>query len=116
MLSSMSRKEDQQNARRDAARIADGIVRGDLDLIEGCLDLVASLIAAGLERDKDALTLTGFCSDADAFPRSRARHLWDARALADNDAERARYIERWRDRVMAACRTLLTTLRDGHVH
>lgn len=96
--------------KRRGALLAAAILRGEVDLIGGCLDLVASLRAARLENDPDALRLVGFCSDTDAFPRGAARKLWNDDALAENDAERERYIDRWRETVVSACRALETKL------
>ena len=100
----------QQDEKRHCALLAAAILRGDADMVGASIDLVAALRAAGLERDPDALCLQGFCSDTDRFPRGTARALWNADALADNDAERERYIESWRRDVMAACRSLITKL------
>ena len=86
--------------------LARAMAHAEVDLIEGGHDLVSALRDAGLEHDPDALTLRGFCADTDAFPRHWVRHLWAADALAENDAKRERYIEKWRDKVVTACRAL----------
>lgn len=102
--------DPQQDERRRCALLARAILRGDADVIDGSLDLVAALQTAGLEHDSDARRLQGFCSDTDRFPRGRTRALWNADALAENDAERDRYVEAWRTEVMAVCRSLITKL------
>jgi hypothetical protein len=92
--------------KRHCALFAGAMVSGALDLIDGCLELVAALRAVGLARDPDALRLEGFCADADRFPRGAARARWHADALADSDAERARHIESWRSEIVDACSSL----------
>jgi hypothetical protein len=91
-------------------RIANEILRGDVDLITGRRQLALALGRAGLEQEADALTIWEVDSDSDNMPVGSVRELWDPAALVEQDARREAYVARARDDVLTACRNLVRKL------
>jgi hypothetical protein len=90
--------------------IAEQMIAGGLDLIEGCRKLVPHLRAVGLRDDPYAKAIVGVESETDEFPLGPERQNWDPAALAAKDLELAEYVARVREDVMVACRAIVGRL------
>jgi hypothetical protein len=88
-----------------------GMLSGSINLVDGC-DSIALL---ALQLDSlwgDRLRMFQvIASECDEFPRGSARLEWAADSLAQRDLELARYTDRMRDTVLAACRQIEPLLR-----
>lgn len=96
----------------NASDLISRVLRGELDLLEGCRHLVTALSGASSERrnSPSALAIRGFVSETDGFPRGDVRPRWDDAALARLDAEYADYLDRVGESLMEDLRTLLAEL------
>lgn len=108
-------KSDERSAylaRVEAA--AKDILSGELEILEGCR-LIAEL-SWDLDQRESKLfsTFIAVDSETEHLPQPGARHLWSQEALVSKDAELARYLERSRDDILAACRQLIEALRGAN--
>ena len=109
----MAARADEQKLMDSAAeitRIAQAMIAGELELIEGCRELAGYLSDAALRSDPDARTIIGVDSEADAFPIGAVRERWANEALAERDRERTEYMTRVTPIVLAACGALVAKL------
>lgn len=98
------------DARRELVKLGSAFLEGKLPLVEAVTAAVQLQRAHGLP-DDDLLPLAGIESELDEFPLGRARAFWDAAALAEKDAELARYLEAVRPVVTDFFRKLVESHR-----
>jgi hypothetical protein len=102
------------DAKGEVIRLATALVRGEIEMAEGCRLLVSCFGDAQLRHDPDALLIIGFDSETDHFPVGPQRVHWNPTVLATKDAERLDYNAKAGPRLLAACRRLLAKLQaDG---
>jgi hypothetical protein len=93
----------------EAVRVAKGILSGQIGVLEGCIPLstVANRIVPDWWVDPDFVVFGGVASEIDALPLGSVREMWSSEALERKDVEVARYTQVVRERVMAACRSIV---------
>jgi hypothetical protein len=98
-----------QQVQHRIARIAAQMIAGDLDLLEGCREIV--LLRPSLEEpelyDPDVLAMVGVESELDDVPTGATRTLWAPDALARKDQKKARYLEDVRNSLLSSCAALV---------
>lgn len=98
-----------QPIRQRIARVAARMVAGELDLLEGCREIVA--LRSGLLEpelyDPDLLAMVGVESELDDMPTEATRKLWAPEALTVKDQEKARYLGQVRDSLLQSCLALI---------
>jgi|SRR4051794_19843774 hypothetical protein len=89
--------------------LARDIVGREIDPLEGCRRIVQFQADLSDEerRDPDFATLAGVESETDHFPTGAAREHWDPDALAEQDQQRAEYLQRNVAYVLEACRGII---------
>jgi hypothetical protein len=93
---------------RNAVGIARSILDGSMPLFLGCQRLATSLARLGVYDQPEFNIIVGVNSEADEFPiEPSVRERWDAKALAEKDAELAAYLPKIQESVMDACRTVI---------
>jgi hypothetical protein len=98
--------------RHNVATLAQEILDGKVDVLNGCARLVPMLNAAGLRDDLAFTVFTGVWSETDHLPFSADdRRNWAAEALKRKDEEIARAQAFYCDHVLAACRLLISRFR-----
>ncbi len=100
-----------QDAKAEVLRVAAGIVRGEIEMVDGARFLVRRFGDAGLRNDPDAVTIVGFESETDNLPVGSQRAYWNPDALVAKDAQREAYVARVGATVLAACQALVEKLR-----
>jgi hypothetical protein len=101
--------EETNRARQAAVEYATAILDGQLGVLEGCkrLSHLAHVLVANWVDDEDFVLFGGVADESDALPTGTARQYWSAEALEREDREIARYEAVVRDKVFAACRSVL---------
>ena len=96
-------------SRTEIVSIARRIVAKEIDPLLGCRLIVrhqGSLL--DVERqDPSLLVLVGVESETDHFPLGEVRSHWDPSALAQQDRQRAEYLQRVEKDVLDACRAII---------
>jgi hypothetical protein len=89
--------------------LARRIVAREIDPLEGCRLIVQfqGELSDGERRDPDFATLVGVESETDHFPTGAAREHWDPDALAEQDQQRAEYLQKNETFVLEACRGII---------
>jgi hypothetical protein len=94
----------------ETIEIAEKMLAGEVELVDGCRRLVQRLRSAGLADDPDAITIFGIESETDHLPAGAERNNWDPAILAAKDRERDEYLDRVRSKLLAACRAIIGRL------
>ena len=104
-----------QQQRTDATRtevvdMAQAIIDGRIDLIEGCRRLGSLAHAAGWQDDEVFLPIRAVDSETDRFPPTHARQHYSRRLLEQLDRERGEYVRWAQPHVVSACRAIVEKL------
>jgi hypothetical protein len=95
--------------RQQIARVAAQMVAGEVELLEGCREIVS--LRSSLKEpelyDPDLLAMVGVESELDDVPTGAARALWDTEALTDKDRKKDRYLQSVRDSLIDNCLALV---------
>jgi len=102
-------------AKTEIVKLAIGVVRGEIDMVEGARLLVRRFGKAGLRDDPDAITIIGFESETDDLPVGPQRQYWNPEALAAKDKQREAYISRAGAAVLDACQSLIEKVHPHDV-
>lgn len=89
--------------------IARRILESEIDPLEGCRSIVHAQgeLSEEERRDQNLMILAAIESETDHFAMGAARQHWNSRALAEQDHERVKYLERNRGHLFEACRALI---------
>ena len=89
--------------------IAGRVLAKEMDPLEGCRWIVRHQEALSEEerQDPNFVRLVGIESETDHFAMGVARQHWDPRALAEQDRERAEYLQRVEGNLFEACRGII---------
>jgi hypothetical protein len=91
------------------AEVAAQMVAGEVDLLEGCREIVS--LRSSLKEpelyDPDLLAMVGVESELDDVPTGATRALWSPEALADKDHKKDRYLRSVRSTLIASCLMLI---------
>jgi hypothetical protein len=101
--------EGSARAREAIVAAAQGMISGEIDLLDGCRLIVQWRAALnGVDAELPALDLvTGIESELDTFPVGPARQEWDTAVLARQDERKAEYLQGVRGTLLEACATLI---------
>jgi hypothetical protein len=97
------------SARKQITTIAAGMVAGELQLLDGCRQIVSlrpSLSEPDLY-DSDLLCLVAVESELEHIPLGSVRELWDPDAVIEKDRELAEYLQLAKHEILDACRALI---------
>ena len=94
---------------RDALKVARAVLDGELNIIEGSIELAryAHDVVPDWRVDPDFVVFGALASETDHLPVSRVRHLWSASALSKADEEMEAITIRHRPIVQRACENLI---------
>jgi hypothetical protein len=98
-----------RDARLAMAGVARTMLAGEMDLLEGCLQLTAlsrQLPQAELD-DPDVLTIRAVDSELDEMPFGSTRALWAPDVLAEKDRQCKEYLAQSRPFIEEACRSIV---------
>ncbi len=98
----------QNTARRRIAAIAASMIEGQVELLEGCREVVrirGALVEPDLD-DPDLLVLVAVDSELDDVPTGLSRRQWEPAALTAKDVQRDDYLKAAAERLLDACRAL----------
>src|SRR5207302_827416 len=99
-----------RDVKREILGLAAGIVRGGIEIVEGCRLLASHFDDAGLRNDPDALVIVGVASETDDLPVGAQTAYWNPIILAAKYAEKEAYIATAKPTVLAACQALVAKL------
>ena len=97
-------------ARHQAVSIAEDMLAGKVDILNGCAKLVPQLYAAGLDKDPNFRIFVVVWSDCDHLPIGHVRQHWDIEALKLKDEEIAEINSFYRKDVLIACGRLVALM------
>ena len=95
-----------KHTKTEVAIVAEQMLNGELELLEGCRKLVQLHSRSGAPDDDAIITVIGIESETDDLPAGRDRERWAPDVLAEKDRQRDEYMARVRDPLMAALRSL----------
>jgi hypothetical protein len=100
---------------RDALRVARAVLDGELNIIEGSIELAryAHDVVPDWRVDSDFVVFGALASGTDHLPVSRVRHLWSASALSRADEEMEAITVRHRESVQRACENVIARFSSG---
>jgi hypothetical protein len=96
--------------RTESSQLARAILDGQIGMLEGCVPL-AFLAYSAVEDwtlDPDFAVIGAIAAEVEELPLGEARGQWSSAALARADEEIERTTERYRERILAACRNIVT--------
>jgi hypothetical protein len=101
------------DAKRNILRLANKMLDGEMELIEGCR-LIANLALYISDEqtgypDELLFPFIAVASDTDHLPTGSCRAHYDKDYLNELDKERQKYIEEARNDIMEACREVIKT-------
>jgi hypothetical protein len=76
----------------ELARVAEQMLTGELELVEGCRKLVQLHRRSGSPNDDAIMTVIGIESETDDLPIGAEREQWAASALKEKDRQRDEYM------------------------
>lgn len=103
----ISHEEYVLKKRKEAAEIANGMLDGSINYLEGAIKL-ASLrfeIEVG-EDDGDFLAFTGISSEIDHLPLGSAREFWSTKALESHEPEIQRAVKWAKEVSLSECKSI----------
>jgi hypothetical protein len=94
---------------RDALRVARAVLDGEINIIEGSVELAryTHYVVPDWCVDADFVVFGALASETDHLPVSRVRHLWSASALSTADEEIEAITVRHRASVLRACENVI---------
>ena len=94
--------------RQKVASIAQGMLDGRIDVIDGSRQLAGLLHRIDVDEfDEDFMPFVGIDSETDSLPIGESRKHWAADALQEKDAEISAAEAHWRDYALPACTRLV---------
>lgn len=108
MAEHMTHEKYVQSARQEAAKIAAGVISGEIPILEGCHSLAALRCEIEVdESDPDFLAFAMISSKIDALPVGASRKHWAPDALARLEPEIQSAILWATPRALPACKSLV---------
>jgi hypothetical protein len=104
-----SNKKSSNDIQSVIVSIANGIVSGEVDTLEGCRQIVGLHYQLN-ELKEIFLPLMGIVSETDDFPTADQRDLWAPEALLTMDQEKERYLQEVDAIVTSTCNLIISTL------
>lgn len=98
--------ETLDSIRRRIADVADDMLNGNTDLLEGCRMIVSQRSRLPEGNDGVFDVFVGVESELDDIPVGRARDIWTRESLALKDSQKEAYLARVADRLGDACKAL----------
>ena len=92
---------------RELLKIAQSILDGQVNALEGSMQMSNFAAELGFEAYPELLLFVGVASECDRFAFGAVRKLWAASLLAERDIEMARTETHFRPLIEEACRKLL---------
>jgi len=93
--------------RKRAVEVANGMLDGTLNYLEGAIELASLRFEVGLlEDDSDFLTFTGIASETDHLPIGKARQYWSKEALEKHELEIQKSIKWAKEISLQQCRSI----------
>lgn len=83
------------------------LLTGSISITEAARRIIGPAYELGSAIEEPFATFLGIDSETDAFPLGTVRDLWSPSGLQRQDAERARYETKVRERALEACREIL---------
>jgi hypothetical protein len=102
--------ESVKRMQREVVGIALRVTDGDLGIIAGCRKLsgLGFYVVEDWRVDPDFVVFGAVYSETDHLPLEDERSLWDPSAFEAKQAEVALFEEMFREKVCAACRSVIT--------
>lgn len=94
-------------ARDEILRTANGMLVGQINLIEGSRKISDLRHAIGESENPVFAPIIGFESETDDYPLGPSRELWDPRRLREKDDEIGAYVVLAGPAVLEACKRIL---------
>ncbi len=105
----MSQEHHIQKQKDRVVGIANGVLAGQIGIIEGARKLAyLRWKVTDDEFDPDFIPFVAVDSETDALPIGEERARWTSNALAEKDREIKHAEDFYREKILAACRVLLT--------
>lgn len=92
---------------KEVVRLAQAMIDGEIDLVEGCRDIVYFTKRTPLEDDPVIDLFFEFDDVTDHFPVGPARQHWSAEILAKKDAEKTEALKELGEPILNACQKAL---------
>jgi hypothetical protein len=109
--------DTEEEARKDAVRIASEMLAGNVDLAVGCRKIQKPLACLGLRLDPDYVIFVGFDSETDHLAIGDERRHWSPDGLRKSDEELSAAIKHYRPHIVRACQTVIKNLQaDQHLN
>jgi hypothetical protein len=107
--------ESVERMQREAAKIARSMVSGSLGFIAGCRQLarLGHDVVKDWRIDPDFVVFGAVDSETDHLPLEDQRTFWDTAAFEAKQAEVSRFEEGSREKVLAACRSVIARFGGG---
>jgi hypothetical protein len=96
-----------QSARTELVAVADAMLKGELQLIEGCRRICSLRQKVEDPENPAFLSIRGVESETDHFPLGDMRRQYASDYLAKADEEMNRYMTDAREDILAACREVI---------
>ena len=103
----MTHEEYIANNRKQAASVAEGMLNGTINYLEGAIELSSLRFKVDIpEDDKDFLVFSGIASDIDHLPIGNQRQNWSNEALERHESELKEATNWAKEISLAQCKSL----------
>jgi hypothetical protein len=100
-----------ESLRACAKEVSQAILSGRVGIVEASRELACLGHTPDVMNEEIHNVFVGACSESDHLPIGAVRDLWNPQVLEEKDREIADIEARWKDRILAACKSILEEQR-----
>ena len=94
-----------------AKEVSQAVLSGRMGMIEASRKLAGLGHAPGVMNEEIHKVFLGACGESDHLPIGAVRDLWNPQVLEEKDREIADMEARWKDRILAGCKSIVEEQR-----
>jgi hypothetical protein len=100
-----------ESVRACAKEVSQAVFSGRMGMIEASRELACLGHAPDVMNEEIHKVFVGVCTESDHLPIGAVRELWNPQVLEEKDREIADIEARWKDRILAGCKSILEEQR-----
>ena len=96
-----------EELKREAVQIADGILKEEIELLEGADQIWSRIVDLNMVDDETFNTFNFIDDEGGEFPVGSVRKYWNEQKLKELDVKRKEFEEYYKDDIFEACHKLI---------
>ena len=106
-MSDIIRKENLERKRAEIVNLAKKIIKKNIDIIEGCIEIKWLWLDAELPENDSYNFFTLISSDTDTFPKGYLREISSEEYLKEQDKKEKEYLKKFEKDIEEECQKLI---------